>query len=195
VRCSLCIVCCTLHVVRCSATYNDVPQHTSYNDVAHRCSLCVVIRCCALHVCVHARCMALISTRHRSPAAPRALIQVGRVSIIKRPHSSRVHRATMRARIQGIWHALNQANSCALIQDLQFSTRRAAPSIKQSGLRLMLPATLAPSFKPFRSHPINAHIQVTQVSGRLPDLWSALIQADLSAQKPPSITSGNSLIF
>jgi hypothetical protein len=63
-----------------------------------------------------------------------------------------------------------------------------APSFKQSGC----PDTLAPSFKPFRSHPINAHIQATQVSGRLPDLLSALIQADLSAQKPPSITSGNS---
>jgi hypothetical protein len=58
-------------------------------------------------------------------------------------------------------------NPCALIQDFQLSARRAAPSINQAIRPTRLTsATPAPSFKPFRFHPINALIQAVRVSGR-----------------------------
>lgn len=134
-RCSLSNdrVCASLYVVRCSATCNDAPQQTSYNGAEHMCSLCVVMRCCTLHVCC--RCKARITKRKAVRGIERPPLDLWKRSIARiqsiqvsgesptplpRPHSSgsgldhptpsfkRIRSPSSNARIQAILLRLNQ---------------------------------------------------------------------------------------
>lgn len=88
------------------------------------------------------------SGRHH-PAAPS--ITKTRRARIQADISSRPERALIQGIWPAFWRALDHADPSALIQGFQVSTRQAAPSIKQSGLRLMPPGHS------------RAHIQAVQV--------------------------------